>query len=63
MATTTLVVDDVPVTDLWDYALRWVHVPGKESAVALYHLGRRVTKPWKMSLEADVEEDKHGSAA
>jgi hypothetical protein len=63
MATTKLTVDGTPISDLWDYALRWVQKPDGSSSPALYHQGRRVIKPWKMTLEADVEEDKHGSAA
>lgn len=59
---TVLEVDGVVIADLWRYSLRWrsdgtAHVP------VLYHEGRRVTKPWRLTLTADVPADETGASA
>lgn len=56
---TQLVVDGSVIAALYDYSLRW-YGDGKPS---LYYRGKRITKPWRLDLHADVPEDKDGSAA
>jgi hypothetical protein len=60
-----LIVDGKEVTDLVPYALRW-YGPGNPNPRAfpvLYLDGKRVTKPWHLIIDADVEADPSGGNA
>jgi hypothetical protein len=53
----------VPVwKNLHEYELRWAGQPGRWEPV-LYHQGRRVTKAWRLEMDADVAEDPFGGNA
>lgn len=51
-----------PVSDLWDYSLMFVALAQGGVEPVLYHRGKRVVKPWKLSLEADMPLDPWGAA-
>lgn len=47
-----------------EYALRWNQLPGENTPqMTLYHNGRRVTRDWRIKLDADVPADSFGGNA
>jgi hypothetical protein len=55
---------EVPANEFYRYAIRWYWSVGNDASLpVLYKDGRRVTKPWGLSMDVSIAGDPGGASA